>query len=61
MKKIEATEDQNKLNRALELVKDISTKKDDEKIELSLDFYRKNFEWLVKLIQNVKEIKIRII
>ena len=49
------------MNKALELLKDVSSRKEEERIALSLDFYRKNFEGLVKLIQNVKELKISII
>lgn len=59
MKIIEKPEVEFKLYRALELLKDITTNKEEEKNGLFLNFYKNNFDRLSRLIQNVKELKVR--
>lgn len=61
MKIIEKPEVDFKLCRALELLKDITTNKEEEKNALFLNFYKNNFDRLSRMIQNVKELKVRFI
>jgi hypothetical protein len=42
-------------------LKDVNPKKDEDKINLFLHFYKKNFDGLNKLLQNIKELKVKII
>lgn len=53
MKVIERVEDELKISKALELLKDINPRKDD-KVNLFLHFYKKNFDRLNNLLQNIK-------
>jgi hypothetical protein len=54
MKNIEGDENKNRLNRALDFVKEINLRKEGDNIGLFLNFFKKNFDALSKQLQNVK-------